>query len=48
MPEWNDDERGFNFYIRNMFTQSGGWTRTNYFKHKDRGFCEDRVVNYTF
>ena len=48
LPEWQDDERGFNFYIRNMFTQSGGWTRTNYFKHVKRGYCEDQVVNYNF
>lgn len=48
MPEWNEDARGFDFYIRNMFTQSGGWTRTDYFKHKERGFCEDRVVNFNF
>lgn len=45
LPEWKDDDRGFNFYIRNMFTQSGGWTRTDYFKHKDRTLCEERVLN---
>lgn len=48
LPEWQDDDRGFNFYIRNMFTQSGGWTRTNYFKHADRQLCESNVLNYNF
>ena len=48
MPEWQDPERGFDFYIRNMFTQSGGKDKTNYFTHAKRGYCEDRVVNYTF
>jgi hypothetical protein len=45
MPEWQDDDRGFDFYIRNMFIQSGGWTRTNYFKHKNRQLCEQNVLN---
>lgn len=46
MPEWQDDNRGFDFYIRNMFTQSGGWRRTNYFKHADRAYCEQRVLDF--
>lgn len=45
MPEWQEDDRGFDFYIRNMFIQSGGWRRTNYFKHKDRNLCEEKVLN---
>jgi hypothetical protein len=48
MPEWKEDNRGFDFYIRNMFTQSGGWKRTNYFKHSDRQLCESNVLNHTW
>jgi len=46
LPEWQNDDRGFNFYIRNMFTQSGGGFRTDYFKHKDRNRCEQNVLNF--
>lgn len=48
LPEWQDDDRGFDFYIRNMFVQSGGWRRTNYFKHKDRQLCEQNVLNFNW
>lgn len=48
MPEWQDDDRGFDFYIRNMFKQTGKWTRTDYFKHKDRQLCESNVLNYNW
>ena len=48
MEEWQDDERGFDFYCRAMYTQSGGKSKTDYFTHAKRGYCEDRVVNYTF
>jgi nitrous oxide reductase len=48
LNEWVEDERGFDFYVRNMFTQSGGKDKTDYFTHPRRGFCEDRVVNYAF
>jgi len=48
MPEWQDDDRGFDFYIRNMFVQNGGWSRTNYFKHKDRQLCESNVLNHNW
>jgi hypothetical protein len=48
LNEWKEDERGFDFYIRNMFTQSGGKDKTDYFTHSRRGYCEDRVVNYDF
>lgn len=44
--EWKEDERGFDFYIRNMFTQSGGFEKTDYFKHKDRQKCEQGVLEY--
>jgi len=48
LPEWQEDNRGFDFYIRNMFTQSGGWKRTNYFKHSDRQLCESNVLNFNW
>jgi hypothetical protein len=48
MEEWQDDERGFDFYCRAMYTQSGGKSKTDYFTHAKRGYCEDRVVNYDF
>lgn len=48
MPEWKEDTRGFDFYIRNMFTQSGGWQRTNYFTHTDRNLCESNVLNHAW
>jgi len=48
MPEWQEDERGFDFYCRAMYTQSGGKSKTDYFTHSKRGYCEDRVVNYDF
>jgi|TARA_B110000211_G_C14026521_1_gene530106 hypothetical protein len=37
--------RGFNFYMRAMYTQAGKWTSTNYFKHEDRERCEQNVLN---
>lgn len=43
-PEWSEDERGFDFYIRNMYTQSGGKLKTDYFTHKDRHRCEAAVL----
>jgi hypothetical protein len=48
MPEWQEDERGFDFYCRAMYTQSGGKSKTDYFTHAKRGYCEDRVVNFEF
>ena len=45
LPVWKDDPRGFDFYIRNMFTQMGGADRTNYFLHEDRARCESNVIN---
>lgn len=45
MPEWNEDERGFDFYNRSMYIQKGGAEKTDYFKHKDRELCENRVVS---
>jgi hypothetical protein len=45
MPQWKDDSRGFDYYIRNMYTQSGGSEKTNYFTHKQRLICEQNVLN---
>ena len=40
--DWKDD-RGFDFYNREMYTQSGGAQYNDYFTHKDRKLCEDNV-----
>lgn len=49
LQEWKgDDDRGFDFYIRNMFIQKGGADKTDYFKHPRREACEQRVLNYRF
>lgn len=44
LPEWSEDTRGFDFYMRAMYTQSGGGVKTNYFTHTDRAMCEQRVL----
>ena len=44
-PEWQDD-RGFDFYLREMYTQSGTAEYTNYFTHKDRKQCEQNVFDF--
>lgn len=44
--EWKNDSRGFDFYIRNMFTQTGGKEKKDYFTHEDRIKCEQNVLNY--
>ena len=46
MPEWADDARGFDFYMRAMYTQSGGAIKKNYFTHEDRAKAEGRVLAY--
>lgn len=43
--EWQQDDRGFDFYIRNMFTQSGAGKK-DYFKHTKRQLCESNVLNF--
>lgn len=48
MVEWNEDDRGFDFYNRAMYTQSGGATKTDYFKHSKRNYCEQRVINHNW
>ncbi len=44
--EWSDD-RGFDFYIRNMYVQNGTGKK-DYFKHSDRQRCEENVLNHTW
>ena len=39
-----DNDRGFDYYERHMYTQSGGAEFTNYFTHKDRKICEENVL----
>ncbi len=46
LPGWIDDERGFDFTVRNMYTQKGGSTLTDYFNHRNREKCEQNVINY--
>jgi hypothetical protein len=49
LPVWiAEDDRGFDFYIRNMYIQKGGSDKTDYFKHPRREACENRVLNYVF
>jgi len=45
LPEWQDD-RGFDFYLREMYYQKGKADKTNYFTHKDRQTCEQNVFNF--
>ena len=45
--EWQDDPRGFDFYIRNMYVQTGKGKK-DYFKHSDRQQCEYNVLNYNW
>jgi hypothetical protein len=44
LDEWKD-KRGFDFYIRSMYTQSGGKHKVDYFFHEDREMCERNVLN---
>lgn len=46
--EWLNDSRGFDFYLRAMYTQSGGKDKKNYFTHSDRKTCEQRVLNFNW
>ena len=41
---WNDP-RGFDFYMRAMYTQKGEADKTDYFKHFDRTRCEQNVLD---
>jgi hypothetical protein len=40
---WNNDSRGFDFYMLSVFTQRGGAYRFDYFTHLDRKWCENNV-----
>jgi len=44
-PVVTECTRGFNFYMRAMYTQAGKWFATDYFKHEDRERCEQNVLN---
>ena len=46
MDAWQDDDRGFDFYMRSMFIQSGGASKTDYFKHSDREQTEKNVLEW--
>jgi len=46
MDAWQDDDRGFDFYMRSMFIQSGGASKTDYFKHADRKQTEKNVIEW--
>ena len=48
MEEWKDDDRGFDFYNRAMYTQSGGAQKTDYFKHAKRNECEQKVIHFNW
>lgn len=39
-------ERGFDYFNREMYTQSGGKQKTDYFGHADRNFCEQNVLDF--
>ena len=43
--DWQDDSRGFDYYIRNMYVQSGKGKK-DYFKHSERSTCESNVLNH--
>ena len=45
--EWQEDSRGFDFYIRNMYVQNGPGKK-DYFKHSDRQQCESNVLNHNW
>lgn len=42
---WNEDPRGFDFYMRAMYTQSGAGKK-DYFTHSERKRCESNVLNH--
>ena len=48
MDEWKNDDRGFNYYARAMYTQSGGQVKTDYFTHAKRQQCESNVLNFNW
>ena len=44
LEDWKD-VRGFDFYNRALYTQSGGADKTDYFQHFDRARCEHNVLD---
>ena len=46
--DWQEDDRGFDFYMRAMYTQSGGADKKDYFKHSERQICEQKVLNHNW
>ena len=46
--EWQEDDRGFDFYMRAMYTQSGGKDKKDYFTHAQRNRCESNVLNHNW
>lgn len=47
LQEWQNDHRGFDFYIRNMYIQKGKGKK-DYFKHAEREQCESNVLNHNW
>ena len=45
--EWQEDTRGFDFYIRNMYVQNGAGKK-DYFKHSERQLCESNVLHHNW
>ena len=45
--EWQEDSRGFDFYIRNMYVLNGAGKK-DYFKHTERQQCESNVINHNW
>ena len=43
-PEWQDN-RGFCLYHRKDYQQQGGQKYVDYFKHSERHWCEQNVIN---
>jgi hypothetical protein len=40
-----ENGRGFGYYVRHMYVQRGEQDKTDYFSHKDRKRCEQRVLS---
>lgn len=45
LPEWKNDVRGLDYYVRNMYIQTGGQSKVDYFIHQDREKCERRILD---
>ena len=42
---WKNNERGFSYYMRNMFIQAGGADKVSYFTQPRRSECEEKVLS---